>query len=145
MAEPKTKPTQERVKDFLSKMSDDDRSKDCQTIVKLMSEATGSKPEMWGPSIVGFGRHIVQYAKGREAEWMVIGFSPRKNDLTLYLGGLDKQKDLMKQLGKHRTGKGCLYIKKLEDVDTNVLRELIERSVTAKGSGKSTNKSVARK
>ncbi|MCU1263942.1 MAG: hypothetical protein JWM21_260 [Acidobacteria bacterium] len=130
MAEAKTKLTGESVKEFIGKLSDEDRRKDCQVVVKLMSEATGAKPEMWGPSIVGFGRRLLKYAEGREAEWMMIGFSPRKTDLTLYImQGTDAFPDLLKRLGKHKARKSCLYIKKLADVDLDVLRELLKQSV----------------
>lgn len=129
MAEAKTKPTMDSVKDFLGKIADEKRRKDCQVIAKLMSEVTKEKPEMWGPSIIGFGRRMLKYAGGREAEWMMTGFSPRKNDLTLYVPGLVAFPSVLKRLGKHKTSKGCLYIKKLEDVDLGVLQELVEKSV----------------
>ena len=130
MAELKTQPTKVKVKDFLAKVADENRRRDCQVIVDIMSQATGAKPEMWGPSIVGFGRYRYKSKSGREGEWMVTGFSPRKSDLTLYLmGGFEAVPELMKRLGKHKTGKGCLYIKKLDEVDVNVLRELVRRSV----------------
>jgi hypothetical protein len=135
MAEAKTKPTKDNVKNFLSKIAEQERRKDCQFIAKLMSEVTKTKPEMWGASIIGFGRRMVKYAGGRESEWMTTGFSPRKNDLTLYVPELAAFPDVLKRLGKHKTGKGCLYIKKLEDVDLGVLRELVEKSVE-KGAGK---------
>ncbi|MDX6611274.1 MAG: hypothetical protein QOD75_460 [Blastocatellia bacterium] len=130
MAELKTQPTKVKVKDFLAKVADEKRRRDCQVIVDIMSQATGAKPEMWGASIVGFGRYRYKYESGREGEWMVTGFSPRKSDLTLYItGGFEAVPELMKRLGKHKTGKGCLYIKKLDDVDVNVLRKLVEKSV----------------
>lgn len=130
MAEIKTKPTKDSVKNFLARVADDKRRGDCQVIVDIMSKATGAKPEMWGPAIIGFGRRRYKYASGREAEWMIVGFSPRKNDLTLYLmGGIQSFPELMKRLGKHKAGKGCLYIKKLDDVDLGVLRELVAKSV----------------
>lgn len=128
MAEAKTKPTKDSVKDFLGKIADQERRKDCQFIAKLMSEVTNAKPEMWGASIIGFGRRMLKYAGGREAEWTITGFSPRKNDLTLYVPGLAAFPDVLKRLGKHKTSKGCLYIKKLEDVDPSVLRELLEKA-----------------
>ncbi len=130
MAELKTKPTKDSVKDFLARVADEKRRKDCQVVAKLMSEVTGAKPEMWSTSIVGFGRYRYKYASGREGEWMLTGFSPRKTNLTLYLmGGLQRAPELLEHLGKHKTGKGCLYIKRLEDVDLTVLRELVEKSV----------------
>ena len=130
MAELKTKPTKSSVREFLNKITDDQRRKDCNVILKLMSDITGAKPEMWGPSIIGFGRYRQKYSSGREAEWMITGFSPRKSELTLYLmGGFESSSDLMKKLGKHRTAKACLYIKKLDQIDLKILRELIEKSV----------------
>jgi hypothetical protein len=135
MAEPKTKATAESVAKFLAKVSDAKRREDCLTVVKLMKAATGEEAVMWGSSIVGFGRYKLTYAGGREAEWPIIGFSPRKNDLTLYVGlGSGKFKDLLARLGKHKAGKGCLYLKGLEGVDQSVLKEIIEQSVKAKSS-----------
>ncbi|MDQ2856854.1 MAG: DUF1801 domain-containing protein [Acidobacteriota bacterium] len=129
MAEAKTKPTKASVKEFIGKITDEARRKDCQVVRRLMSEVTGEKPEMWGTSIIGFGRRTLKYAGGREAEWMITGFSPRKNDLTLYIPGLAVFPDVLKRLGKHKTSKGCLYLKKLADVDLGVLRELVEKTV----------------
>lgn len=130
MAEPKTKETKESVPAFLKKIPDTDRRADCQTVVDLMRAVTKEEPRMWGSSIVGFGHYTMKYASGREAEWPITGFSPRKNDLTLYfMGGFDDSADLMKSLGKYKTGKGCLYIKKLSDVDLTVLKKLVTRSV----------------
>ncbi|HEV7395548.1 MAG TPA: DUF1801 domain-containing protein [Pyrinomonadaceae bacterium] len=130
MAEAKTKPTKASVNDFLNTIENEQRRKDCKAVTKLMSEITDAKPEMWGPNIIGFGRYLQKYANGREAEWPVAGFSPRKSDLTLYIGSLDKHRDLMKKLGKHRTGKVCLYIKKLDDIDLGVLHKLVAKSVS---------------
>lgn len=130
MAELKTKPTKDSVQGFLKRIPDEQRRKDCQVVLDLMEEVTGAKAEMWGPSIVGFGRYRYKYESGREGEWMVTGFSPRKNDLTLYImRGFEQAPDLMKRLGKHKTGKSCLYIKKLEDVDLKVLKQLVSKSV----------------
>lgn len=130
MSELKTKPTSNSVNKFVANVSDEQRRKDCKLVMKLMGHATNAKPEMWGTSIVGFGRRRLKYASGRELDWMVIGFSPRKTDLTLYLpGGPDLFPKLMNKLGKYKTGKGCLYIKKLDDVDVDVLRELIDKSL----------------
>jgi len=130
MAELKTKPTKDSVKDFIAKIPDEQRRKDCQVVAKLMSEVTGAKPELWSTNIVGFGRYRYKYSTGREGEWMLTGFSPRKTDLTLYLmGGMHNSPELLQRLGKHKTGKGCLYIKKLEDLDLAVLRELVEKTV----------------
>ena len=130
MAELKTKPTAESVSAFLNKVSDKSRREDCLAVIDIMKDVTKEEPRMWGTSIVGFGRYHYKYESGREADWMITGFSPRKGDLTLYImGGLDSFPDLMKRLGKHKTGKSCLYIKKLADVDLKVLRELVEKSV----------------
>ncbi len=130
MAELKTKPTAESVSAFLDKLSDESRREDCQAVIEIMEDVTKEEPEMWGASIVGFGRYRYKYASGREGEWMITGFSPRKNDLTLYImGGFESFPDLMNRLGKHKTGKGCLYIKRLADVDLKVLKELVEKSV----------------
>lgn len=130
MAELKTKPTVESVSDFLKRVEDKGRRDDCLTVIDIMKDVTKEEPTMWGSSIVGFGRYHYKYESGREGEWMITGFSPRKNDLTLYImGGLDAFPDVMKRLGKHKTGKSCLYIKKLADVDLKVLKELVEKSV----------------
>ena len=130
MAEPKTKPTQASVKDFLNQIQDEERRKDCFAVAKIMEEITGSKPQMWGPSIVGFGSYHYKYASGREGDWPLAAFSPRKKDLTVYLMmGFDKHPELMKQLGKHSRGKGCLYIKRLSDIHLPTLKKLIKQSI----------------
>ncbi|HTD05365.1 DUF1801 domain-containing protein [Undibacterium sp.] len=130
MAEPKTQPTQEPVAEFLSRLADEGRRNDCMKIAALMQAATGAEPIMWGTGIVGFGRYRYKYESGREGEWPLIGFSPRKNDLTLYImPGFQRYEALMAQLGKFKTGKSCLYLKKLSDVDLNILTELIAESV----------------
>ena len=132
MAELKTKPTQVDVLDFLGQLSDDQRRNDCLDVLELMKAATGADPRMWGASIVGFGRYQYRYESGRTGEWPVIGFSPRKNDLTVYImPGFDRYESLLARLGKHKTGKSCLYLKRLSDVDLIVLKELIEESVKA--------------
>ena len=130
MAELKTKRNAVSVQAFLGGIADATRQRDCRTLVAMMKQATGAKPEMWGTSIVGFGLRRYVYASGRGGDWFIVGFSPRKQDLTLYLmGGLAGHEALLKKLGKHRTGKACLYIKRLADVDTDVLRDLIGKSV----------------
>lgn len=130
MAEPKTKPTKDSVKDFISKVADEKRRTDCQVVLDLMADVTQAKPEMWGSSIVGFGRYRYKGASGRETEGMVTGFSPRKGDLTLYLiAGIQSFPELTKVLGKHKTGKSCLYIKKLDDINLDVLRKILEKAV----------------
>jgi Domain of unknown function (DU1801) len=129
-AELKTKETTESVSAFLDKIADEGRREDCRAVVDIMQSVTKEEPKMWGSSIVGFGRYHYKGKSGREGEWMVTGFSPRKGDLTLYiLGGLDNFPDLMTNLGKYKNAKSCLYIKKLADVDVKVLRKLIAKSV----------------
>lgn len=129
MAENKTKPTQVAPKDFIDAIDNEQRRKDAHELVKIMKELTGKPPVMWGPSIVGFDKYHYKYESGREGEMCLTGFSPRKQELVLYLGhGLDNAA-LMQKLGKHKRGKGCLYIKKLDDVDRSVLRELIAHSI----------------
>jgi len=130
MAELKTKPTKESVAGFLKKVPDKSRREDCLKVLELMKDVTGEEPKMWGSSIVGFGRYRYKYESGREGEWMITGFSPRKGDLTLYIMlGFEPVSELMARLGKHKTGKSCLYIKKLADVDLGVLRKIVEKSV----------------
>jgi hypothetical protein len=132
MAELKTKKTEASVDDFLNGLPSEQTRKDCFEIVKIMQQATKEEPKMWGSSIIGFGSTHLKYASGRELDWMMIGFSPRKQNLTLYVpGSLDTYADLLENLGKHKTGGGCLYIKTLKDVDTKVLEELVQRSVKA--------------
>ena len=130
MAELKTIPTRASVDKFLKGITDEDKRADCYQILKMMEKATKSRAKMWGTSIVGFGAAHYVYESGREGDWFITGFSPRKQNLTLYMmGGFNQFEDLMKKLGKHSTGKGCLYINKLKDVDTKVLKELITKSV----------------
>jgi hypothetical protein len=130
MAEAKTKPTNESVKDFLNKISEEERRADCFAIAKIMEELTGEKPTMWGPSIVGFGSYHYKYASGREGDWPMTGFSPRKKDLTVYLMmGFAKHTELMEKLGKHSSSKSCLYIKRLSDIQVPTLKKLIKISL----------------
>ena len=129
-AELKTKVNEASVTDFLNSVEDEQKRKDSIEILKLMKKLSKEDGKMWGGSIVGFGSYHYKGASGREGEWMLIGFSPRKQNITLYImGGFNAQGNLMKKLGKHSTGKACLYIKKLEDVDTKVLKELVSASV----------------
>ena len=130
MAELKTKPTKASVAAFLRGIEDAEKRKDCQTIARMMKQATGAAPKMWGPSIVGYGNYHYRSTSGREGDWFQVGFSPRATALTLYLmGGLERHAGLLKRLGKHKTGKGCLYIKRLSEVDVAVLEELIGECV----------------
>ena len=126
----KTQITSASVEDFLNAVEDEQKRKDAFEVLRLMSEVSGKKAKMWGPSIVGFGTYHYKYASGREGNFMRIGFSPRKTALTLYImAGFSRYDTLMKQLGKYKTGKACLYIKKLEDVDQTVLLELMKASL----------------
>lgn len=128
-AELKTKKNAASVKDFIDAIKDQTLREDCLEIAKLMKQVTKSDGKMWGSSIIGFGEQHLVYASGRELDWMLIGFSPRKQNITLYLpGALESYKNLLGNLGKHTTGKGCLYIKKLADVDKKVLKELVNTS-----------------
>jgi len=126
VAELKTKENDASVEAFLARVVDEARRDDCLAVVEMMREVTGLEPRMWGPSIVGFGSYHYTYASGHEGDCCLVGFSPRKKDLTLYiLPGFDRYADLMGRLGKYKTGKSCLYLRRLADVDTSVLRELV--------------------
>ena len=132
MAEQKTKLTDASVTDFLNTIEDDTKRKDSFAIAELIKQATGFKPKMFGSSIVGFGSYHYKYDSGHEGDSCIVGFSPRKQKIVLYLMlGLNNNPDLLQNLGKHKTGKGCLYINKLEDVDTTILKEIIKRSAEA--------------
>jgi hypothetical protein len=131
-AELKTKVNDASVVDFLNSVADEQKRTDSLEIVRIIEQITKEKPKMWGPSIVGFGSYHYKGKSGREGDWMVIGFSPRKQNLTLYIPGyLEQYQEYLQKLGKHSTGKGCLYIKKLEDVNVAVLKELISESYKA--------------
>ena len=130
MAELKTSPTDKSVETFLESVPDERKRRDCFTVLELMRKVTKSEPRMWGPSIVGFGSYHYRYASGREGDWMLTGFSPRKQNLTLYImTGFDEAEELMARLGKHTTGKSCLYLKRLDDVHLPTLEKLIRGSV----------------
>lgn len=131
MAEPKTRATGASVGDFIRAIKDKDARNDCQTIAGIMQKATGAKPKMWGAGIVGFGTYRYRYADGRDAEWMITAFSPRKGNITLYIdsefaGG----KELLNALGKHKSGKSCIHIKRLSDVNLATLSKLVTAAVT---------------
>ena len=129
MAELKTKLNDASVNKFLNSVTDKQKRENCFTLLELMKKITKTEPKMWGPSIVGFGTYHYKYESGREGDICLIGFSPRKQNLTLYImSGFSKYAELMKKLGKHKTGKACLYINKLEDIDMKVLKELITES-----------------
>lgn len=132
MAENKTQKTRASVSAFLNAIADPARRKECRIVARLMKDATGAPARMWGPSIVGFGDVCCRYTSGREINWFLTGFSPRKDNLTLYLvPSLDGHGALLKMLGRHSTGKSCLYLKRLEDVDQAVLKRLIADGVKA--------------
>ncbi len=138
MSENKTKPTTLSVSAFLDSLSDQTRKADARELIKLMQDAIGEKPKMWGPSIIGFGSTHYKYPSGREGDMPVIAFSPRKAATVLYGMGLSSEAGaLLAKLGKHKTGKGCLYIKNLADVDKRVLQTLIAKSLSAKRARKS--------
>ena len=130
MAENKTVKTGASVSEFMAGVENKRRREDGLVLLELMRDVTGLEPEMWGPSIIGFGSYHYRYESGREGDMPLIGFSPRKQSLSLYImSGFDEYDELMSKLGKHRTGASCLYINKLADVDMGVLRELVSRSV----------------
>ncbi|HXI03329.1 MAG TPA: DUF1801 domain-containing protein [Candidatus Saccharimonadales bacterium] len=130
MAELKTRKTGKSVKAFLDAVPDPQKRRDAQAVARLMRKVTGSPPKMWGPSIVGFGDYHFSYASGREGDWFLTGFSPRKSDLTLYImSGFVGADELLSRLGRHRRSKACLYVKRLADLDMKVLESLIRRSV----------------
>ena len=133
MAELKTKATNASVKAFIDAIPDERKRKDARKVMALMRDLTGEKPRMWGPSIVGFGSYHYKYASGHEGDMCLAGFSPRKQYLTIYiLPGFERYGTLLKKLGKHKTGVGCLYINKLDDVDVKVLEKLINTAAKIK-------------
>ena len=129
MAENKTKPTKLSAATFVNAVADPTRRADAKTLVKLMQDASGERPQMWGPSIIGFGSCHYKYESGREGDMPIVAFSPRKAATVVY--GVAGAKTLLPKLGKHTTGKGCLYIKKLAEVDQRVLQEMIVKSIAA--------------
>jgi hypothetical protein len=130
MAELKTKRTEASPRDFLNAIKDEQVRKDCQAVAKIMEEATKARPKMWGPAIVGFGSYRYKYPDGREMDWMLIAFSPRKNYIALYIkSGFESYKDLMSKLGKHSGSKSCINIKRLADIDMPTLKKLVKASV----------------
>ena len=134
LAEIKTKETSASVEDFINNVKDEQKRKDSFVILKMMKKATGEEPKMWGSSVIGFGN--VRYKSpttGREVDWLRIGFSPRKANLSLYISvGIKEHAAALKKLGKHKTGVGCLYINKLEDIDMKVLKGMIDASLNRK-------------
>jgi Domain of unknown function (DU1801) len=132
MADQKTKPTEQTVESFLNEVADEEVRDDCYELIRLMQKITGHKPKMWGTAIVGFGSYHYKYESGHEGDSCLTGFSPRKQNISLYvMPGTSEHPVLLKELGKHKAGKGCLYIKKLKDVNQAVLESLITQSVNA--------------
>src|SRR5690348_6946620 len=129
-AELKTKKTGDSVEAFLAKVADPQQREDARELIRMMSRLSGDEPKMWGPAIIGFGSTVLKYPSGRELDWMKIGFSPRKGNIVLY--GMAAHANGAKDLGKFKTGKGCLYIKRLADVDQKVLEKLIQDSLNKK-------------
>lgn len=130
MSENKTKPTDASVEAFLNAVEDEGKRADCYALMTLMQEVTGEPAKMWGDSMVGFGQYHYKYASGREGDSLLTGFSPRKANLTVYItAGFDAYDDLLSKIGKYKTGKSCLYLKSLKDVDMAALKEMVQRSV----------------
>ena len=125
----KTKPGKADVGEFVGAIHDAKKRGDAERLIAMMREISGEEPVMWGSSIIGFGRYAYTYASGKTGEWMITGFSPRKSALTIYImPGFSELDGLLSKLGKHKTGKSCLYVKRLDDVDTDILRALVARS-----------------
>lgn len=130
MAENKTKETKASVDKFIGSIREEVIRKDCYQLIELMKSVTKEEPKMWGPSIIGFGTYHYKYTSGREGDMCLTGFSPRKQNITIYLmGGFEKQKTQLKKLGKHKIGKACLYLKSLNEVDQKILKEMIVNSI----------------
>jgi len=130
----KTVPRDDDVEAFLAAIPDEGRRAECREVADLMRRITGVDPRIWGKGMVGFGRYHYRYESGREGEWFLTGFAPRKKDLTVYvLPGLEGFTEILERLGRHRTGRSCLYLRSLEDVDRGVLEELIQAGVEAMG------------
>ena len=130
MPEPKTKRTEKSAADFFATLKDDQVRKDCKTISSIMQAATKEKPVMWGSSIIGFGHHRSIYANGKASNWMLVAFSPRKQNIVLYLMmGNNRQEHLLAKLGKHSSSKGCLYLKRLSDVHIPTLKKIVAAAV----------------
>ena len=130
MAELKTQKTDASVEKFIKSVKDAARQKAASVVLELMKKVTKTEPKMWGSAIIGFGSTRLKYESGRELDWFPMGFSPRKQNLALYItGGQSSFPEILKKLGKHKTGKGCIYIDKIEDVDVKVLEQLLKESM----------------
>ena len=129
-AKPKTTETASSVSDFVKKIPDEQRQKDAQAIIKIMKEQSGFEPKMWGPAIIGFGSYHYKYESGHEGDAPLVGFSPRKSEFAIYLTSrFDKREELLKQFGKHKAAKACIYVKKLEDINVEVFKKMITNSI----------------
>lgn len=130
MSELKTKQNEASVNDFINSIAEEQKRKDIDAIKDLMEKATKAKAKMWGPAIIGFGDRLLVYESGRKLDWFVMGFSPRKQNIALYINdAVSNNQDLLKRLGKYKTGKGCIYINKLSEVDLDVLKEIIQKGL----------------
>jgi hypothetical protein len=130
MSELKTKPTDTTLQEVLERIEDPVRRRDCEEVVELMRRVTGKEPRIWGTGMIGFGQYHYKYASGTEGDWPLAGFASRKDSLTLYImAGVERFPALLQKLGKHKVGKGCLYLKRLSDVDQGVLEQLVRSSV----------------
>jgi len=125
----KTTENSNSVKAFIKTVEDKQRQADCQSIIDIMKTASGFEPKMWGPSIIGFGSYHYVYESGHEGDAPLVGFSPRKNEFALYTANFEGKEKLLEKLGKHKSAKACVYIKKVEDIDTAVLKKLVQGSV----------------
>ena len=128
MAKNKTAETTVSVDGYVRAIDDKIKREDSVSIIEMMKSSTGFDPKMWGPSIIGFGTHHYKYESGREGDMPRVAFSPRKSAIVFYLGSFDKREAILEKLGKHTTGKGCIYVKKLDDIDVKVLKEMIKLS-----------------
>ena len=129
MSEAKIQPTEFNVEEFIDSVVDEQKRKDAHTLLSIMSDITQQPPVLWGDSLIGFGQYEYQYESGRKGTWFKVGFSPRKQNLTLYImNGFAQYQHLLAQLGKHKTGKSCLYINKLDDVDVDILKQMVALS-----------------
>lgn len=130
MAKLKTQQNEGSIPEFLNGIENEERKKDCYKLLELLEKWTGESPKMWGNSMVGFGSYHYKYESGREGDWFLTGFSPRKQNLTMYItAGFDQYGEIMQELGKYKTGSSCLYVKKLSDIDLKKLQILVEKSV----------------
>ena len=130
MAKNKTTETKKSVAGFLAKIKDEQKRNDCSALIDVIAQHTGLEPKMWGPSIVGFGSYHYKYESGHEGDAPLVGLSPRANAITLYFSNVKAKPELLKKLGKHKVGGGCVYIQKLEDIDTSVLLKMVKNSIT---------------